>query len=47
MIIKVCSNNQVCIECREKERAEEVKKILSIPNKVHCINCGIEFFVYI
>jgi len=46
MIIKLCSNNQVCEECRNREKEENKKQILSTPLKVSCLRCGDEFFYY-
>lgn len=46
MIIKVCSNNQICSNCREEERKEKVKQILATPIKILCMSCKKEILYY-
>jgi hypothetical protein len=46
MIIKVCSNNQVCGDCRTKEKEERIRLLISMPLKRKCSRCGLEIIYY-
>jgi hypothetical protein len=46
MIIKAHSNNQVCINCRKKEKEEKIRQLLATPLKVRCLHCEKEIFYY-
>jgi hypothetical protein len=46
MIIKVCSNNQICEDCRTKEKEEETRLLISMPLKRKCSRCGSEIIYY-
>lgn len=44
--INAHSTNEVCVECRKKERDQEVEKNLNTPIKVSCLGCGSEILYY-